>query len=579
MKKTIPLLLAIVLTLSLLTGCGGTYTDSGNTNEPKSGESPVPDAAPLRRANSKQGYGSVTIVYTEPNTLNLLTSQSNLDLDVLYLASAMLYRPYADKVIPDLAQSCDASEDGRTYTYQLRAASYVDGTPITAADFVYYILNSNWSRTSNILDCLVNGKAFMAGECDASEVGVRAEDDHTLVVELAEDAAGFVPEMEIYPVNQAYAESKGDAFGGTAADFLCSGPYVLTDWTFGASLSFEKNPDYWDAENSFQIAQVKVLHGVDSNAQYNMFTAGEADILQSIGDEVQTLIPDQCVYRKSGAIQGLEFNTTGFFFDGTTFAPKDPAVSALLANRNFRLALTYALNREAIVMAADPVSVGTNRYFGFARTSDGASFADTFAVTVAPVTGDEMLAQEYLAKALEELGYNDVSDLPTVKYLTFENAKYRLMAETLQSEWKRVLGITNIEIELKPIQDAIMSMVYMDYDIYYQATSVEPAKTLMIMKYWITGGGMSDLMGAGAPISSIYANPEFDNLIAQASTEFDGAKRDALVAQGEEMFLNSYVFVPILEQGTYAAISNRVSGYVTSDAVSGLMLNYATVND
>ena len=31
----------------------------------------------------------------------------------------------------------------------------------------------------------------------------------------------------------------------------------------------------------------------------------------------------------------------------------------------------------------------------------------------------------------------------------------------------------NIQIELKPVQDAVMSMVFMDYDIYYQSLSVD----------------------------------------------------------------------------------------------------------
>lgn len=566
-KRVLSLLLAAMMLLSLLTGCattgGGGTSGGGTTHE-----------------NSKEGYGSITIAYTEPNTLNLLTSQSNMDMDVFYLTSVMLYRPYGDTVEPEMVTDLTVSDDNLTYTYTLREAYYTDGSQVTAQDFVYYILNAIMAQ-EEILNYLHNGRAYIAGECEGSEVGCYAADDLTLVVKLDENAAGFDPEMQIYPLQQSYAEQKGDALGGTAADFLCSGPYILTDWTYGASLSFEKNQSYWNAENSFQIAKVKIIHGTDANAQYNMFTTGEADILQSTSEEIVGQLPaDQIRHYMVGALQGIQFNTTGFYYDGTTFAQRDPEVTALLANRNFRMALCYALDRETIVSTVDTQSVGTNRYFDVCQgATEGKSFVEEYPIDVAPVNGDEELARQYLAAALEELNYSDVSQLPTVKYLTFENANFRLIAETIQSEWKRVLGLENIEIELKPIQDAIMSMVYMNYDIYYQATAVKATNMLSCMNWWTTGGSMSDVMQAGAPFSSIYSNADFDALVAQANSEFDQNKRYELIAQAEEVFLNDYILIPVLAQGGDTAIGDRVSGYVVADLVPGLMLNNATVND
>ena len=581
-KRLITLILVIAMVFSLA-ACS-TYTGTDDPTQAPSNNTAVPGdttEAPTGREKTKEGYGSVTIAYTEPNTLNLLTSQSNLDEDVFYLISVMLYRPYGDAIEPEMAQSRDISEDGRTITYHLREAYYQDGTQVTADDFVYSILHSlNTTATTTVVQSLENGSAFLAGECEASEVGVSAPDPLTLELRLAEDAAAFDPDMRIYPLKQSYAEEKGDALGGTAQDFLCSGPYIITDWTFGASLSFTKNPDYWNAENSFQIKDVKIIHGTDANAQYNMFTRGEADILQSVGNDIYELVKDHSTHYMSGALQALEFNTTGFYFDGTTFAQKDPAVTALLSNINFRKALCYALDREAIVGAVDDKSLATNRYFEIAHgTEEGKTFGEEYPIEIAPKNGDEALAVEYLNTALAELGYSSVSELPTVKYLTFESATFRLMAETIQSEWKRVLGLTNIQIELKPIQDAIMSMVYMNYDIYYQATSVEANNQLTCMTYWKTGGGMSDVMGAGAPFSSIYSNAEFDELVTRASSEFDKSARYAMVAQAEEIFLNDYIFIPIMNQGGYTAVSDRITGYVKASIFPGIMLNNAEVND
>ncbi|MBR5947153.1 MAG: hypothetical protein IKZ82_00710 [Clostridia bacterium] len=582
MKKLFSLFIAVIMLAGVLAGCSTYTADPSTEQNPSSTQSAAAATdAPTGREKTKEGYGSVTIAYTEPNTLNLLTSQSNLDEDVFYLISVMLYRPYGNEIKPEMAVSCEFDETAKTYTYKIREAYYQDGSQITAADFVYYILHSvKTTAATAVVECLKNGKEFLAGQCDVSEVGIHAIDDLTFVLELNDDAAEFDPEMRIYPMKQSYAEEKGDALGGTAQDFLCSGPYIITDWTYGASLSFTKNPDYWDAENTFQIKDVKVIHGTDANAQYNMFTTGEADILQSIGVETEALLHEYSTPYMTGALQGIQFNTTGFYFDGTTFAQKDAAVTALLANDNFRKALCYALDRETIVNTVDSKSKATNRYLELSRgTTEGKTFGEEFPIDIAPISGDEAQAVEYLKKAMEELGYTDVSQLPKVKYLTFENDTFRLMAETVLSEWKRVLGITNIEIELKPVQDAIMSMVFMNYDIYYQATQVDKANQLTCMRYWKTGGALSDIMGAGAPFSSIYSNPEFDALVETACSEFDTAKRYALVAQAEEMFLNDFIFIPIMNQGGITAVSNRIKGYEVVDISYGFMLAYAEVTD
>lgn len=568
-KRLLTVFLAAVMLLSVLSGCG-TYGSPENTETDSTEASGATENAP------KAG-GSVTLVSTEPNTLNMIQSASNLDADVFYLISAMLYRPYDGDVYPELCDGYTVSDDMLTYTYKIKDAVYSDGTPIVAADFVYYLVSTLDATTAVYYK---NGTAFVNGECDASEVGIYATDDKTFVVELEEAVADFNPELEIYPLQQAFAEEKGEALGGTPADLMYSGPYILKEWVYGSYLTFEKNPTYIEAENSFLIDNVKLISSTDESGRYAIFASGEADILRTITETTQALIPEYCQQNVTDAIQGLEFNTTGMYFDGTTFAPRDGEVTALLANKNFRMALSYAIDRSAIVAAVNPTGVATNRYVSpnAKGDSDDTLFMDAYAVEAVPLTGDVEAAKEYLAKALEELGYSSVSELPKVKYLTFDADMYRLMAETLVSEWKTILGLENIEIELKPVSDAVMSMVYMDYDIYYQSlNSPSDAFRTEFLETWITGGTVSDVMQAGA--FNIYANPEFDALVDEAKTAFDAAERNALLAQAEQIMLNDYIYVPIQFNGLYYAVNDRVQGYVQVGNQDGIMLNQATVTD
>ncbi|MBQ4580624.1 MAG: peptide ABC transporter substrate-binding protein [Clostridia bacterium] len=524
-----------------------------------------------------EGEGSLSILSTEPNTLNMIQSDSNLDADVFYLTSAMLYRPYDGSSYAELAEGYTVDETNTVYTYTIKDAVYSDGTAITAADFVYYMV-ATLDATSAIY--YKNGVKYVNGECTADEVGIRVVDEKTFVVELEAATADFDPELEIYPLNQAFAEAKGDALGGTPADMMYSGPYVLTEWVYGSYLTFTKNPTYINAATSFPVKDVKLIstQNTDGSA-YPLFTAGEVDIIVSAGETSYELLSQYCTHLITSAMQGLEFNTKGMYFDGTTFLPRDAAVTALLANKNFRMALSYAINRELIIPVVNPTGAAATRVLNndTPGNTEGSLFVEDYPSTVIPAAGDVALAKEYLQKALDELGYKSVDELPTIKYLTFDAAMYRLTAEVLQSEWKSNLGLNNIEIELKPVQDAVMSMVFMNYDIYYQSLTSTPDAARSFLEYWITGGSVSDVMQAGAPFSSIYSNAEFDQLVKDAMYEFDTVKRNEMMAKAEEIFLSDYIFVPIQWNGVYYVVSDRVEGYVQNGNQDGLMINYVTV--
>ena len=585
-RRVLSLMLGLTLLAGLLTGCG-TYTESSGTpssaskTEVQEGtESGQKTEEETQQApeGTAEGSGSLTFVSTEPNTLNMIQSASNLDEAVFYLISAMLYRPYDGIAYPELSDGYTVSEDNKTYTYTIKDATYSDGTPIVAADFVYYMLHTLDSATASYYK---NGTEFYEGNCEASEVGIYAVDDKTFVVELAEAIADFDPELQIYPLQQEFAESKGDSLGGTPDDLMYSGPYVLKEWVYGSYLTFEKNPAYIDAKSSFQVAQLKLIHSTDDSAKYAMFTAGEADILTSTSQENYELMPDKCTHSETAAVQGLQFNATGYYYDGTTFVEKDPEVTALLANQNFRLALSYALNREAIVNVVNPSGRAYNRYISTlsAGNKEDSKFVDDYAIDSVPLSGDEAKAREYLATAMDELGYKDVSELPAVKYLTFDSDKYRLFAETAQSEWKKVLGINNIQIELQPVSDAVMSMVFLNYDIYYQSLNMEPSNPRLSLEYWVTGGGVTDAMGAGTPFSSIFSDAAFDETVAKAKTEFDREKRMALYAQAEQILIDSNIFIPVQINGGYYAVSDRVEGFINNEADSAYEFNHVTLKD
>jgi len=522
---------------------------------------------------------------TEPVTLNVLESQSNLDSFVLYLIHGMLYRAVDGEIVPELCESLEVSEDLTTYTYTIKDAVYSDGTAITAQDFVTCMIG--YGLTAETAGIYVGGEDTYVNGLDTCE-GIYAVDEKTFVVKLNEAVTTFDERLQIYPVNAAYVAEKGPAYGGTPADLQYSGPYILTEWTVGSKMAFEKNPSYINADTLFPLQYVNMLVSNDNSTSYSLYQSGEADMIITVNQELYDILGgEDCIWMDAGNINGLEFNTTGFTYrEGDGFVPRGDAVSALMKNKNFRLALAYALDRELIVEAVDPASTATNRYVHSTidGLTDGMDYVDEYKyASEIPLNGDYDLAVEYLNKALEELGYASVSELPEVKYLTFDSTIQKLMAETIVSEWKNVLGIENITINLQPIQSAIMSMVFMDYDIYWQQLSANDEQPFELLSYWVTTGSVSDPAGfqqSGAPsfMTSMHANAEFDALIDSLYTQFDDAAYFETLLKAEEMFYNDMVFFPVQNGGGYYAVKDYVDGYYNAYEIDGVDIATITVN-
>ncbi len=574
-KRWLTSVVAAAMAMGTLASCG-TYSDGTTLSD--SSETASTSASETSGESSEaasSGGDTFTIVATQPNTLNMIQSQSNLDNYCFYLTQEMLFRPYDGVYEAEVVDTWEVDETGTVYTYHLKETNWSDGTPITADDFAYYLLaqldpNMGSANASTLITTygFVNAEAYYTGECDVSEVGIQALDDYTLQLTLEEPKADFDgTNITVYPLDADFVAEQGEALGGTPENYMCSGPYVLTDWTYGSSLTYEKNDEWLLAGEQFPVQTVTMLEATDANTSVSMFESGEADMILTVDDDYLDILSDYLVYDVSGSVRAVQLNTTG---------QGDAEKAALLSNLNFRNALSYALNRDAIVQAVSPTDTAINRYLfePMAGNTPESLFQDDYPVESVPLEGDAEQAKAYLQAALDELGYASADELPELSYLTFENDSYRLMAETLVDQWNQVLGLDNISIELKPIPDAIQSMMSYQYDIYYTSLGVGSTPSTF-MNYWITGGSANDVAANG---TNLFSNAEFDQLVDEASTTMDREARMGLYAQAEQILIDEAPLIMISAPGNYAAVADYVDGFVYNALDNAIELNHLTVN-
>jgi oligopeptide transport system substrate-binding protein len=123
-------------------------------------------------------------------------------------------------LIPGAAESWTRSDDGTLYTFALRRdARWSNGDPVTAHDFVFGLRRAidpaTLSVYTHILSPIVNADDIAAGRGEPETLGVRAIDDYTLEIELANPTPyflGLLTHSMTYPLHRPSLERHGGQF-------------------------------------------------------------------------------------------------------------------------------------------------------------------------------------------------------------------------------------------------------------------------------------------------------------------------------------------------------------------------------
>ena len=534
-KRVLAAFLSMAMVAGLATGCG---TPGGGKSDSDSADGKV-----FRYA-----------VNTLPTTLDPTKGQSIGDNEIQHAVTEGLTRNTAGDVKPGIAESWDESEDGLTYTFHLRKdAKWSDGEPITAADFEY-----SWKRLVNpetaspyafIGDCLKNGQAIEQGNMDVEELGVKAVDDTTLEVTLEHPTSYFLSLIgssgQYAPLRQDIVEKYGTDFAATSEKNVYSGPFVMTSsednvWTF------EKNDNYWD-KDSINLDKCELNYVENTDTQLSMYEAGDLDYVQ---------VPTAYVSDYKDKAEVFANGNVDFCYINSK------SDNPVLGNKNFRLALNYALNRNDYnkLANADTYTAFNGLVFPGLQAK-GTTYGEAYDLNSYsyPLDGDQDKATEYLNAAMQELGIANASDI-TVEVVTTDADSSKRIVETLQEQWQNALGI-NVKIRQVTYAD-IYGKVFPehDYEIGYGGWGSDyddPYSYLELFK------------GDSSYNYSQYENPEVDQLLTASQDEPDTDKRMDELNQVEQDILADGAFVPLQARNVY---------YMLDDDTTGINFYYCSLN-
>ena len=443
--------------------------------------------------------------------------------------------------IPAMAESVEISEDQLTYTFTLREGlKWSDGSDLTAYDFEYSWLNvldpDVASKAKSDLWIVKNGKKYFDRECTREEVGVKATDARTFVVELENITPWFLrltSTTSFLPICKANAEANPDWV--TSVDtYVCNGPYMLKEYSSLDKIVLVKNPNYYLADE-VKLDGIQYSIIPESATELEAYKKGELNV--SINLDQQGLADyansDELNILPRVGIQYCDFNT------------KLPEFS----DKKVRQAFAMAINRAVLLQAMGVIEKPVYGFVPYAQPSlsdSTKSYRD--------IAGDMFTEDVEAAKALmAEAGYPNGEGFPKVTIKVDSGNQKKILAQVLGDMWKQNLGI-DYEIEMcesgywGELDEGKFSVDRNGYTCDYDDPSAN-------LKIWITG-------------SNAYENgwddPVYDEMFNKTLEITDPAEREAALIECEKYLVDQMPGMPVYSMETQFLVKPGVKGIIAN---------------
>jgi oligopeptide transport system substrate-binding protein len=443
------------------------------------------------------------------------------------------------ELTPGAAESWTVSDDGLVYTFKLRAgATWSDGAPVTAQDFVYSFQRLQDPATAaeyaSMLQKVKNAKDVNAGKMKPDELGVKAIDANTLEITLVAPTPYF---LEVLTHQSTYPVSKAamDKFGADwikPGNLVSNGAYTLAEWVPNDHLKLVKNPKFYDAAN-VKIDTVNYIPNEDRSAALKRYEAGELDSYDDLPTEqlkdLEAKFGDQ--------IRMAPYLGTYYYAIKTSKAPWD--------NVKLRNAVSEAIDRDflaekvwnnSMFPAYSMVPPGVEGY-----TTSKAAYADK----------SQIDREDEAKKVLEELGYGPDKPLKMeIRYNTSENHKNTAVA---------------IQEQLKPLGIEV-TLLNTDTKTHYghleQKGDFDVARAGWIADYQDPETFLEISRKADGHNYSDFDNPKFEELMDAATAA--GSKpeeRYKLLSEAEKILIDEVGNIPLLYYSYHNVVSPKLTGF------------------
>jgi peptide/nickel transport system substrate-binding protein len=437
---------------------------------------------------------------------------------------------------PQLARSWSWSADSLSIRFQLNpAARWHDGRPVRAADVQF-----SYSLYVDPVVASPHASAFTGID------SVTVADSLTAVVwwhaRHPEQFFQVAYNLAVMPAHLLAPEPRAALAQSTFAQHpIGSGRYRFAQWTPRRELLFVADSSNY--RGAPQFARVLWTITADPNAAVLRVLAGEADVLESVRGDAYVRA------RQASHVQTVSYGSLDYAFLAFNFARDRGPARGLFAERALRVALTQAIDRDAIVANALD-SLGEVALGPFTRAEPMVD------ARMREIAFDRRAAE----RALDSLGWTrGAGGVRTLhgRPLRFEvlvpssSATRQRLAVLLQSELKRV----GVQIDITPLEPGVFfaRLQRGDFDAALNMWRSDPSPQAL-RQVWGSVRG-ADIGGNFGRYRSVI----FDSLLDRASHEFDPVVRRRTFRAAYQQIVDDAPAIWLYEPRNIAVVSRRIA--------------------
>ncbi|TVZ00292.1 ABC transporter substrate-binding protein [Trebonia kvetii] len=494
----------------------------------------------------------------EPDSMNPLTAYSTEADEILALVyDNLMHYSIELKPEPGLATSWTYSDDGKSITYKLRSGvSWHDGKPFTAADAKF------------TFETIAKEQLGSYDQWVSQLTSAQAPDDHTLVLNFSAPQA-FNPGLAVpilpQHIWQGMKASEVQKF--TNAHPVGTGPYTFVSWNKGQSVTIKRNEQWWGTKPAAEKISWILFGNEDVMAQ-NLRT-GAVDICPEVPPTIwDGLAGAQHV--KTVEMESFSFHHIGINVSDNPKSGGNP----LLKDRNVRLALSYAVDRQKLVdvaLAGHGIPGSVLLPSGFGAWHLDIPAAEQLNANPAKA-GQVLDAAGYKLRGGSKVRTNAAGKPLSFRLIAIESTSVDVAAAQIFRDACAAVGIqlTLTTLDANSLGNTVYNADAPNWDIFVWG--------------WDSGVYDPDYM-LGIPLSSqiggnndvYYADKHYDALYGQQAAEIDAAKRLAMVHQTQQYYYDAASYIVMWYQSKLQAYrTDTWTGW--TPLTGGIILNFTRDN-
>ncbi|MFF2276832.1 ABC transporter substrate-binding protein [Agromyces sp. NPDC058126] len=524
-RRSVALVAGGVVALVALSGCASDPA----AEKPAAGEWELTAQTP-EASGGIDSYSWVS--YAEPYSLDYAYAFDYADNQVLANVCESLLRLEPDySLSPGLAESYEQTSP-TTWVYTIRdGVTFHDGTPLTAADAV--------ASMSRHLDPAVGSSWYSVYQNVASiEQTGDLEVTVTTTIPDSQFNQGMGGSAGVIESAATLAE-KGADYGNSTGLVNCTGPFELTEWKSGESVTLTRYDDYWDEDLAAKSGEVKFVFMGDATARVNALKSGDVD--------GGWMLPVD-------GIAQLQ-QTSGDVYFGLNTAVSSLIVSNLdgpLGDVRVRQALLMALDRDGILDAAAK---------GFGEV--------TSALTTESVWGAASDAtREEAFSGLDDYAYDVEGAKQLVEEAGATGQKIVIKTAPLGNDFAVISQATVAAAQSIGLEAEIETVTPSAYTALFSDPSAREGVDLFYTVWYLSSPDPLEMYGVlrTGEFSNYgeWSNPEFDAIANEAVGIFDPDERAKKSAELQHIANEELPWLPLFNGPTTLYLGERITGVAPS---------------